>query len=103
MECLREKLSSWCAGKNQHSGSCAHSRHLLRQKRRRWKKKKPLDESGRASAVEESAARRDTMLERYGKGTHALCKECGRKIFITEAEVTQRDGKQWVELTCKSP
>ena len=43
------------------------------------------------------------MLERYGKGTHALCKECGRKIFITEAEVTVRDGKRWVELTCKSP
>jgi hypothetical protein len=43
------------------------------------------------------------MIESYGKGTHIQCSECGRNIFITEAEVTVRDGKRWVELTCKSP
>jgi hypothetical protein len=43
------------------------------------------------------------MLERYGKGTHVPCFKCGRKIFITEAEVTARDGRRWVELNCKSP
>jgi hypothetical protein len=43
------------------------------------------------------------MLEPYGKGTRVPCFKCGRKIFITEAEVTARDGKRWVELTCKSP
>jgi hypothetical protein len=43
------------------------------------------------------------MLEPYGKGTHVPCFKCGRKIFITEAEVTARDGRRWVKLTCKSP
>jgi len=43
------------------------------------------------------------MKELYGKGTHAPCSECRRKIFITEAELTVRDGKRLVELTCKSP
>jgi hypothetical protein len=43
------------------------------------------------------------MLETYGKGTHVACSECGRKIFITEAEVNVRDGKRCVELTCISP
>jgi hypothetical protein len=43
------------------------------------------------------------MRVRYGKGTHAACKECGRKIFITEAELTARDGKRWVLLACKLP
>jgi hypothetical protein len=42
------------------------------------------------------------MLEPYGKGTHVPCLKCGRKIFITEAEVTTRDGRRWVKLTCKS-
>ena len=43
------------------------------------------------------------MREPYGRGTNAPCAECGRKIFITEGEVTERDGKRLVELTCKSP
>jgi len=43
------------------------------------------------------------MQEPYGKGTHVPCFKCGRKIFITEAEVTARDGRRWVKLTCKSP
>ena len=43
------------------------------------------------------------MLEPYGKGTHVPCFKCGRKIFITEAEVTTRDRRRWVKLTCKSP
>ncbi len=43
------------------------------------------------------------MMEHYGQGTHAPCSECGRKIFITEAEITEREGKRLVELTCISP
>lgn len=43
------------------------------------------------------------MIERYGQGTHAPCSECKRNIFVTEAEVTERDGKRLVELTCNSP
>ena len=43
------------------------------------------------------------MRELYGEGTYAPCTECGRKIFITEAEVTVRDGKRLVDLICKSP
>ena len=43
------------------------------------------------------------MLEPYGNGTHAPCAACGRKIFITEAEVTVREGTRLIELTCKSP
>src|SRR5258706_15627936 len=43
------------------------------------------------------------MQEPYGKGTHVPCFKCGRKIFITQAEVTARDGRRWVKLTCKSP
>ena len=43
------------------------------------------------------------MQELYGEGTYAPCTECGRKIFITEAEVTVRDGKRLVDLICKSP
>jgi hypothetical protein len=43
------------------------------------------------------------MLESYGQGTHVPCKACGRKIFITEANVTVRDGKRWVELKCPQP
>ena len=43
------------------------------------------------------------MRVAYGKGTHAPCKECGRKIFITEAELTVRDGKRLVELKCSQP
>jgi len=43
------------------------------------------------------------MRELYGQGTHFLCTECGRKIFVTEAEVTVRNGKRFVDLTCKSP
>ena len=43
------------------------------------------------------------MLELYGKGTHVPCSHCGRDIFITEAELTVRDGKRWVELNCVSP
>src|SRR5437016_1685997 len=42
------------------------------------------------------------MIERYGKGTHALCTECRRKIFITEAQVTVQDGKRLVKLKCKN-
>ena len=43
------------------------------------------------------------MLERYGKGTHGQCPECGRKIFVTKAEVTVRGGKRFVELRCLQP
>lgn len=43
------------------------------------------------------------MLELYGKGTHVPCKACGRKIFITEANVTVREGKRLVELNCPVP
>ena len=43
------------------------------------------------------------MQKPYGKGTHVPCFKCGRKIFFTEAEVTARDGRRWVKLTCKSP
>ncbi len=43
------------------------------------------------------------MLETYGQGTHVPFKECGRKIFITEANVTVRDGRRWVELKCPQP
>jgi hypothetical protein len=43
------------------------------------------------------------MREDYGKGTHVPCKECGRNIFTTEADVTERDGKRWVELKCQQP
>jgi hypothetical protein len=43
------------------------------------------------------------VRELYGQGTHFICTECGRKIFITEAEVTVRNGKRFVDLTCKSP
>jgi hypothetical protein len=43
------------------------------------------------------------MQESYGKGTHVPCFKCGRKVFFTEAEVTARDGRRWVKLTCKSP
>lgn len=41
------------------------------------------------------------MLQSYGHGTRVPCAECGRKIYvIDEAEVIERDGKRWVELTC---
>ncbi len=44
------------------------------------------------------------MLLTYGHGTHVPCQKCGRKIFITEpVEGSIRNGKQWVELVCKSP
>jgi hypothetical protein len=44
------------------------------------------------------------MLQTYGKGTNLPhCKECGRSIFITEAEVILRDGKRLVELKCVQP
>ena len=47
---------------------------------------------------------RDVVVKgRYGKGTHTTCKECGRMIFLTEVEVTVRDGKRWLELTCLQP
>ena len=42
------------------------------------------------------------MLEHYGSGTNVACAVCGRRIFFTKVEVTERDGKRWVELTCKS-
>ena len=41
------------------------------------------------------------MLQSYGHGTRVPCAECGRRIYvIDEAEVIERDGKRWVELTC---
>jgi len=43
------------------------------------------------------------MKELYGEGTHARCSECGRKIRITEAEVTEHGGKRFVELKCPQP
>ena len=42
------------------------------------------------------------MLRSYGHGTRTACAECGRKIYVDEAEVIERDGKRWIELTCTS-
>ena len=42
------------------------------------------------------------MLQSYGHGSRIPCGECGRKIYVEEAEVIQRDGKRWVELTCNA-
>ena len=38
-----------------------------------------------------------------GKGHISSAPSADVKIFITEAEVTVRDGKRLVDLTCKSP
>src|ERR1700722_8128411 len=44
------------------------------------------------------------MRQTYSTGTHLPnCKECGRPIFVTEAEVVERDGKRLVELKCVQP
>jgi hypothetical protein len=53
--------------------------------------------------VIESAMEAVRMIEHYGKGTHTPCKECGRKIFTTGAELFVRDGNRLVELKCSEP
>ncbi len=43
------------------------------------------------------------MQRPYGKETHALCRECGRKIFVVDVEPTEIDGKRMLELKCSQP
>ncbi len=40
------------------------------------------------------------MLQRYGNGTNIKCKECGRPIFFTEADVATRNGERLIAVKC---
>ena len=44
------------------------------------------------------------MRQTYDPGTHLPnCNDCGRPIFVTDAEVVEHDGKRLVELKCVQP
>lgn len=43
------------------------------------------------------------MLEHFPQGTWVPCRCCGRKIFITEADVTSSGGLRLVWVRCDHP
>ncbi len=43
------------------------------------------------------------MLENFGGNTTVKCHSCSRKIYVNEAEVTERAGKRLVTLQCNEP